>query len=194
MSHEADARKSYILLSLNSKLRSRVLTSFLIHSEERETILIKHRSIKHKYGSIGKRGHGRRTTDAGHRTNDGKDGQGWKRRTNDGKDGQRWKRRTNDGKDGQMMEKTDKRWKRRTNDGKDGQTMEKTDKRWKRRTNDGKDGQTMEKTDNDGKDGQTMKKTRFLIDRPFMNISAQMSVFVIFTAIFTVIFTHCGRA
>ena len=76
------------------------------------------------------------------------------------------------------MEKTDKRWKRRTNDGKDGQTVEKADKRWKRRTNDGKDGQT----------------TRFLIDRPFMNISAQMSVFVIFTAIFTVIFTHCGRA
>ena len=61
-------------------------------------------------------------------------------RTNDGKDGQRWKRRTNDGKDGQTMEKADKRWKRRTNDGKDGQTMEKTDKRWK-------DGQTMEKTD-----------------------------------------------
>ena len=88
---------------------------------------------------------------------------------------------------GQRMEKTDKRWKRRT-------TMEKTDKRWKRRTNDEKDGQTMEKTDNDGKDGQTMEKTRFLIDRPFMNISAQMSVFVIFTAIFTVIFAHCGRA
>ena len=38
MSHEADleadARKSYILLSLNSKLRSRVFTSLLIHSEE----------------------------------------------------------------------------------------------------------------------------------------------------------------
>ena len=117
--------------------------------------------------SIGKRGHGRRTTNAGHRTNDGKTDK--------------------DGNDGQTMEKTD-------NDGKDGQTMEKTDKRWKRRTNDGKDGQTMEKTDNDGKDGQTMKRTRFLIDRPFMNISAQMSVFVIFTAIFTVIFTHCGRA
>ena len=66
--------------------------------------------------SIGKRGHGRRTTNAGHRTNDGKDGQ--------------------------TMEKTDKQWKRRTNDGKDGQTMEKTDKRWRRRKNDGKDGQT----------------------------------------------------
>ena len=88
-----------------------------------------------------------RMPDNGHRTNDGKDGQRWKRRTDDEKDGQRWKRRTNDGKDGQTMEKTDKRWKRRTNDGKDGQTMEKTDKRWKRRTNDGKDGQTMEKTD-----------------------------------------------
>ena len=74
------------------------------------------------------------------------------------------------------MEKTDNDG-RRTNDGKDGQTI------------DGKDGQTI-----DGKDGQTIEKTRFLIDRPFMNISAQMSVFVIFTAIFTVIFTHCGRA
>ena len=39
--------------------------------------------------SIGKRGHGLRTMDAGHRTNDGKDGQ--------------------------TMEKTDKLWKRRTN-------------------------------------------------------------------------------
>ena len=106
--------------------------------------------------------------DAGQQTNDGKDGQQWKRRTNDGKDGQtkekmdkRWKRRTNDGKDGQTMEKTDKRWKRRTNEGKDGQTMKKTDKRWKRRTNDGKGGQTMEKAEkrskrrtNDGKDGR----------------------------------------
>ena len=113
---------------------------------------------------IGKRGHRHRTMDAGQRTpdngcrtNDGKDGQRWKRRTtmektdNDGKDGQRWKRRTNDGKDGQTMEKTDKRWKRRT-------TMEKTDKRWKRRTNDGKDGQTMEKTDKRWK-----RRTRFLI-------------------------------
>ena len=130
--------------------------------------------------SIGKRGHGRRTTDAGQRTPD--TGQAMEKTDKDGKDGQTMEKTDdNDGKDGQTMEKTDKRWTRRTNDGKDGQTMEKTDKRWKRRTNDGKDGQTMEKTNNDGKDGQTMKKTRFLIDRPFMNISAQMSVFVIFT-------------
>ena len=107
--------------------------------------------------SLGKRGHGRRTTDAGHRTNDGKDGQRWKRRTNDGKDGQTMEKTDNDGKDGQ-------RWKRRTNDGKDGQTMEKTDKRWKRRTNDGKDGQTIEKTDKRWK-----RRTRFPIDRPFTN-------------------------
>ena len=85
--------------------------------------------------------------DAGQQTNDGKDGQRWKRRTTMEKTDKRWKRWTNDGKDGQTMEKTDKRWKRRTNDGKGGQTMEKTDKRWKRRKNDGKDGQTMEKTD-----------------------------------------------
>ena len=208
--------KSFIFYSCNAKL---VLynINYLIHAFLKyPKFVIFNLSVYQPISKIFQRGHRllqvltdtvywktrTRTPDNGRRTPDKR----WKRRTtmektdNDGKDGQtmektdkRWKRRTNDGKDGQTMEKTDndgkdgQRWKRRTNDGKDGQTMEKTDKRWKRRT-------TMEKTDNDGKDGQTMEKTRFLIDRPFMNISAQMSVFVIFTAIFTVIFSHCGRA
>ena len=70
--------------------------------------------------SIGKRGHGRRTTDAGHRTKDGKDGQTMEKTDKDGKDGQTMEKTDKDGKDGHTMEMTDKRWKRRTNDGKDG--------------------------------------------------------------------------